>query len=161
MTVRICIGLYLAAAIAANVVVSAFGPWALPFTAFAIVPFDLVTRDVLHEHWHGRGLWLRMLGLVVTGSALSFVTASPAVCIASAVAFAAAGLTNAGLYQLASRQSRLARMNLSNCGAALTDSILFPLIAFAVLSPALVVSQAAMKIAGGAIWSAIILKAAR
>ena len=68
------------------------------------------------------------------------------------------GLTNAGCYQLLHDQSRLTKMNLSNVAAALVDSVIFPLLAFGVFVPSLTLTQAAMKIGGGAGWSLILVK---
>lgn len=150
---------YLAAACAANVAVTLFGYAALPFTAAALIPFDLTARDVLHDRWHGSWLWLRMAALVASGSLLAwlFCNGSPAVCLASAVSFAVAGIVDTSAYALLSRASKWSRMNASNVASSLADSICFPMVAFGTLSPALAASQVALKVAGGLAWVSLFL----
>lgn len=147
---------YLFAAVAANLAVYHFGPWALPFTAFVLIPFDLVARDALHERWEASGrVWMRMAGLVLAGSFLSVLVNLEAhrVALASFLAFAAAGAVDTIVYAVLRGQPRLARMNTSNVFSSVTDSIVFPLVAFGVFDLALLFSQSTAKILGGALWS--------
>jgi len=155
---RLAIVSYLFAAVIANTAVSLFGPWALPFTALVIIPFDLAARDILHERWHGPGLWGRMFGLVLAGSVLSFLFAIPSVCVASSLAFASAGATNAIAYAILFRLPRLAKMNVSNVFAATADSVVFPLIAFGMFDWKLTATQATFKVVGGFVWSLLLLR---
>ena len=150
---------YLAAACAANVAVTAFGYAALPFTAVALIPFDMTARDVLHDRWHGNWLWLRMATLVASGSALSWLlcNGSPAVCLASATSFCVAGAVDTAAYALLSGQSKWRRMNASNVASSLADSVCFPLVAFGTVSTTLAATQVALKVAGGAAWVAVFL----
>lgn len=150
-----CVVSYLVAAVVANAIVTWIGQAALPFTAFVLIPFDLVARDALHDRWAGRWLWPRMFGLVAGGSLVSWLSAtgSPAVCVASAVSFAAAGVTDALSYQLLNDRPRFVRMNGSNAMSAIVDSIAFPLLAFGGATIGLSLSQAASKFAGGFIWA--------
>lgn len=143
-----CIGLYLLAIVTANWAVSVYGQTALPVTAVLLIPFDLVTRDVLHEHWHGRHLWPKMATLIFTGSALSAALSLP-VAVASFAAFAAAGFSNAVVYRVLWSRSRMVRMNGSNAVAAIVDSLTFPSIAFSVVDYGLCAAQATSKFAGG------------
>jgi len=152
-----CIIGYLAAAVAANTLVSAYGPWALLITATVMIPLDLTTRDVLHEQWLDDHLWPRMAALVVAGSVLSFLTASRAVCWASMAAFAAASVTDALVYQRLHHRTASVKMNMSNIAAALVDSTVFPFIAFGLINPALTFSQASLKILGGICWTILFL----
>lgn len=152
------VGAYLFAAVAANLVVAEFGQAALPWTAFVIIPFDLCSRDVLHDRWGGQpGLWARMAGLVGAGSALSFAANSGAwrISVASFVAFAVAGVVDALVYHATAGRSRLVRMNLSNLFSSITDSFVFPFIAFPHIAVALCVQQAVSKFVGGIIWSGV------
>ena len=151
---------YLAAAVGANLLIAALGPDWLPLTAFVVIPFDLASRDLLHERWHGRHLWPRMLALVSCGALLTVVVnrQAHAVALASFIAFLASGLTDAAVYALAEHKSRKVRMNSSNVASAIVDSVAFPLVAFAgAMSPGLVVTQAVTKVVGGAIWSHYLL----
>jgi queuosine precursor transporter len=155
----LCCTLFLGAALSANLVVSHFGQAALPFTAFVLIPFDMVTRDVLHEQWKGPRLLTRMVALIAAGSLLTFVAAPGAgpVALASFLAFAASGTVNALVYASLPRASRLWRMNVSNACAAVVDSVVFPFVAFATVDPALCGAQAASKFLGGLFWSVLFI----
>lgn len=150
---------YLGAACAANAAVTLFGYAALPYTAAALIPFDLTARDVLHDRWRGDHLWLRMAALVAAGSLLSwlFCNGSPAVCVASAAAFGIAGIVDACVYAALHATPRAVRMNASNLASSVADSLCFPLIAFGVLSPSLAAAQVCLKVLGGAAWTAAII----
>lgn len=148
--------LYLAAIVAANVSVSLFGPAVAPINAFLFIGLDLTARDRLHEAWHGRGLWWKMGLLVLTGSVLSYLVADPFVALASFVAFALAGLTDTATYAILGDRRRAVRVNGSNVGSALVDSIVFPTIAFGALLPGVVLGQFAAKVVGGFVWYAIL-----
>lgn len=161
-----CIFLYLAAIVSANLVVAAYGQIALPFTAFLLIPFDLVTRDVLHERWHGDALWPKMLALIASGSVLAYLLNADAarVAVASFLAFAAANLTNAIVFELTvTKLARWWRMNVSNLFAALADSIVFPIVAFTVsgVDWGLSAAQWGSKFVGGLVFSSIYVLVAR
>lgn len=155
-----CIVSYLMAVVAANALVSKFGQAALPYTAFVLIPFDLFARDVLHEEWKkGSSLWVKMLGLIVAGSLLSYVTsfASARVSLASASAFLISGAVDSFVYWLLDKRPKYVKMNGSNFCSACSDSIIFPLIAFGAISPWLSVGQAASKFVGGFVWTLLFL----
>lgn len=154
--VVVCVSLYLAAIVIANTMVAMCGQVVLPFTATVLIPFDLVTRDVLHHKWQQDRLWPKMIGLVLVGSLLS-AAMSPAVAFASAVAFGSAGLVNAGIYAITPSLSRWYRMNVSNVFAAAVDSAVFPMLAFDVVDIRLCVIQAACKIVGGCVFTSLFL----
>ena len=146
---------YIGAAVAANLVVTNFGPWALVFTAFILIPFDLVARDVLHEAWDGKYLLIKMGLLISIGSTVSYLINSDSgpIATASFVAFFAAGATNFLFYSLCKSLKTIYRMNVSNFFASIVDSLLFPLIAFGMFDWALFGSQASAKFVGGILWS--------
>lgn len=131
----------------------------MPFTAAAIIPFDLTARDVLHDRWHGNWLALRMAALVASGSLLAWLlcNGSPAVCVASAASFAVAGLVDTAAYALLDGSTKWQRMNASNVVSATADSLCFPLVAFGTVSPSLAVTQVAFKVAGGLAWVTLFL----
>src|SRR5690606_32521591 len=116
------------------------------------------TRDGLHELWRGRGLWPRMLLLVGCGSLLSYLlnADSGPVAVASMVAFAAAGLADAVVYQVLLQSPRFVRVNTSNVVAAAVDSLIFPTLAFGALMPGIVLGQFAAKVLGGYVWSLLL-----
>ena len=83
------VAMFLFAAVAANVVVSAYGQPALIFTAWVLIPFDLVARDVLHERWGRSRVFPRMVALIVAGGLLTWASrlGDARVALASVLAF--------------------------------------------------------------------------
>ena len=156
----LAVSLYLLAIVTANLLVGHYGQQALVVTAFVLVPFDLVTRDVLHERWRGSLLWPKMAALIATGSILSAALSWDArsVALASFVAFGLSGVANAATYHVLDSLPRFAKMNASNAAAAVVDSVVFPLIAFASADALLCVAQASAKFAGGLFWSYLFLR---
>lgn len=155
--------LYLAAIVAANLSVAAFGPEASIINAFLFIGLDLSTRDALHERWHGRALWPRMLLLIGAGSALSAALNWQAaqIAVASFAAFLSAGIADAVVYSVMDKRSRLLRMNGSNLVAAGVDSLVFPALAFGLpLLWLIVIGQFVAKVAGGFVWSLLLTKRA-
>ncbi len=152
---------YLAAIVAANLLVAAFGPAVSIINAFLFIGLDITARDGLHETWKGRRLWLKMAALIATGSALSWVLNYNAgqIALASFVAFAGAGVADAVVYQLLGDKSRLVKINGSNVVSAAVDSLLFPAIAFGLpLLWWVVAGQFVAKVAGGFVWSLVLKK---
>lgn len=153
---------YLLAIVAANLLVSRFGPAVAVFNAFCFVGLDLSTRDLLHERWRGRWLWLRMLTLIAAGSALSLALGgSRGVAVASCVAFATASLADTAAYLLLGRSGRLLQLNGSNLAGASLDSLVFPLLAFGwPLNWPVMLGQLLAKVVGGALWALLICSSA-
>lgn len=155
-----CIISYLAAIVFANGLVSRFGQAALPFTAFVLIPFDLMARDVLHERWKVTGYLLpKMALLICSGSALSYLTtvASAQVSVASATSFFLTGIADVVAYCLLDKYPRTVKMNGSNFFSAWVDSIVFPLVAFGAIIPSLSAAQAMSKFIGGFVWTLLFL----
>lgn len=149
---------FLAALATANLVVAHYGQIALVFTAWVLIPFDMVTRDLLHERWRGHALLVRMGLLIAAGALLAVALNLDAwrVAIASCLAFAMAMGINAVVFEaLVENSSRYVRMNLSNLFASITDSVIFPVVAFGIIDVSLSAAQAGSKFAGGLVWSAI------
>lgn len=152
------IPLYLAAIILANLTVAAFGPPATIPVAFVLIAFDLTTRDELHRRWEHDGLFPKMLLLIAAGGLLSYV-ASPAsgtIALASCVAFLASSAVDATAYHLLRSRPWWQRVNGSNVFGALTDSLVFPYLAFGGWLWPIVAGQFAAKVAGGAMWAAVL-----
>jgi uncharacterized PurR-regulated membrane protein YhhQ (DUF165 family) len=152
------VGLYLFAAIAANLIIAAFGPLAVFVVAFLLIGLDLTVRDKLHEAWHRNGLVWKMVVLVGIGSALSWAlnrNAGP-VALASFAAFLSAGLVDALVYQKLFSRRWLVKVNGSNVFSAAADSLVFPTIAFGALMPTIVIGQFLAKVLGGFIWSLVL-----
>lgn len=150
----VLVGLYLAMAVCANGLVGYFGPVILPFTALAMIPFELTVRDVLHERWHGS--FVKLSALVVAGSAVSWMVAPLAVCVASASGFFLSGLSDWLVYLSMQGQPKNRKMIGSNSVSAIVDSMAFQLIAFGVISLDILVWQCGLKIAGGVICVALL-----
>jgi hypothetical protein len=149
---------YLLAIVAANLLVSRFGPAVAVFNALCFVGLDLSSRDQLHERWRGHWLWPRMLTLIVAGSALSLALGgSGRIAIASCLAFAAASLADSAVYLLLGGSGRLLQLNGSNLAGATFDSLLFPLLAFGwPLSWPVMLGQLLAKVVGGALWALLL-----
>jgi hypothetical protein len=151
--------LYLAAIVAANLLVVWLGAAVSIVNALVLIGLDLTCRDLLHDRWAGRGLWWRMGLLIVTGSALSAVLNVGAlrIALASCVSFGLAGAADALIYGRLAGRSRLVRVNVSNGVAAAIDSVVFSLLAFGPGVALLVAPlQWLVKCIGGAVWSLVL-----
>lgn len=154
------VALYIVALVAANLLVATFGPAFSIVNAFLLIGLDLSLRDKLHEQWQGENLVMKMGGLIVGASAISFLLnpATGQIAIASMVAFAVAMAADATVYQWLKDKEWFVKANGSNAAGALTDSIIFPTIAFGGLLLPIVAGQFIAKLAGGFIWSVVINK---
>ena len=150
--------LYLVAIVAANLITARFGPAASYFNAFALIGLDLVVKDRLQDFWQHRHLLVKMGALIATGSLLSYALNRDAgsIALASFVAFGAAALVDALIYQRLRRRPWLTRSNGSNVPAAAVDSLVFPTIAFGGLNPWITLGQFVAKVAGGLVWSVVL-----
>lgn len=158
------IALYLAAIVAANLLVAQFGPAVSVVNAFLFIGLDLTTRDALHERWQGKRLWWKMLLLIGSGSLLSWFlnrNAGP-IALASFVAFAGAGVADTLIYWLLGDKNRFTKINGSNVVSAAADSFLFPVLAFG-WPPlwGIIAGQFVAKVGGGFIWSIILFRLPR
>lgn len=151
--------IYVSALVIANLMVSWLGPWFSPINSLVLIALDLVMRDKLHEKWKDH-LWIKMGGVILAAGVISYLLnpASQNIAIASMVAFCAAAVVDTFIYQRLIKRSWFVKVNGSNVGGALTDSILFPTIAFGAFLPHIVLLQFAAKVCGGAVWSWILRK---
>lgn len=155
------IALYLAAIVAANLLVAAFGPDVAVINAFLFIGLDITARDGLHEAWKNEGLWWKMLLLIAAGSILSALLSINAagIALASFLSFAGAGIADTIVYHFLRDRARLLKINGSNIVSAAVDSILFPALAFGFpLRIDVMIGQFVAKVVGGFFWS-IILRA--
>ena len=151
--IRVAIVVYILAMVAANFIVAALGPKVSPILAFVFIGLDLALRDWLHVRI-SRG----QMALLIGGAALLSWVLNPAagqIALASAVAFAAAALTD-WLVFVRVRGSWLFRANVSNTAGAAVDSLVFPTLAFGSLMPEIVVLQFVAKTLGGALWARLL-----
>ena len=93
---RALVAIYLAAIVAANLIVTHKGPTWSVYLAFVFIGLDLVCRDRLHDAWHGHVV-RNMAALIVAGSAISYVVNRDAgrIALASCLAFGAAATADA------------------------------------------------------------------
>lgn len=150
--------MYITAIVLANLLATWFGPEITILNAFLFIGLDLTARDSLHEQWHNRGLWWKMLLLIGTGSAISYLLNqnSAQIALASFVAFATAGIADLIVYQILFKHKRIIKINGSNVVSGAVDSIVFPTLAFGQLMPLIILGQFTAKVAGGFVWSIIL-----
>jgi hypothetical protein len=158
--VYLYIALYLLSVVAANISIAAYGPSALLFVSWVVIPFDLTLKDALQERWTGDGLVKKLGALVFAGSVLSALLSkgSAMVSLASFVAFAVAGTADGFVFHKMPKNKPLLRVNASNVIGALFDSWLFQAIAFGSAETGMVFAQAASKSVGGFVWSLILVR---
>ena len=153
------ISIYLAAIVAANLLVAWQGAWITPYTAFAFIGLDLTAKDYLQDKWTRNGLIWRMGLLIAAGSFLSWVLNRQAgrIALASFAAFAVSSTIDTLIYAIV-RGEKWRKVGWSNLGGAISDSLVFPTLAFGLpLDPTIVYGQAAAKLAGGLFWSLVLL----
>lgn len=150
--------IFISALIAANLLVAYFGPWFSVFNSFLLIGLDLSIRDKLHDSWKSKNLPIKMGGLILVSSVVSYLLnpATGMIAIASFVAFALSMLADSFVYHRLSEKSWLIRSNGSNVVGAGVDSIAFPTIAFGGLMPEIVALQFASKVIGGFVWAKLI-----
>lgn len=157
--VVLLVALYLAAIIAANLIVAWLGAWISPYTGALFIGLDLTVKDSLQDKWTHNGLVWRMGLLILTGSALSWLLNRNAgrIALASFVAFAVSSGIDAVIYALVPRP-RAEKMGWSNLFGSVADSVVFPALAFGwPPSYELVLAQMAFKLAGGQFWTLVLL----
>lgn len=159
----VLIAIFLLAVVGANLTIATWGPAAVIPVAFTFVALDLVARDGLHELWKGRGLGLKMGLLIAAGGGLSALLNADAgrIAIASFLAFTVAQTVNGLGYWGLDRWPRLLKINASNMPAALSDSAVFLTVAFGGFMPTLIAGQTLAKVAGGFLWSFILVAVQR
>lgn len=156
MKTKLLVAVFLAAIVIANLLTAHFGPGVSIINAFLLIGLDITTRDKLHEEWGGNHLGLKMGGLILAGSAISYALGAGPVATASAVAFAAATAADTLVYQGLRKRGWFTKVNGSNTVSALVDSITFPTLAFGGFMLPIVVAQFSAKVLGGAVWSFIL-----
>ena len=156
----IFVSIYLLAVVLANMLILWLGPQAAVITAFLFIGLDLSLRDKLHDQWHGKQLWWKMLALICGGSAISILLNWDAlpIALASATAFLAAGVGDALVYAGLHKKRFMIRANGSNVAGGAIDSIIFPTLAFGVFLPEIVLGQFVAKFVGGFLWSLVLQK---
>jgi hypothetical protein len=96
-----------------------------------------------------------MPALIISGSLLSFAINKDAgvIALASFWAFGIAASIDALIYQALRGKKYMVRVNASNVGGALADSIIFPILAFGGFLPLITLGQFLAKVFGGVVWA--------
>jgi hypothetical protein len=153
-------GIYIAALVAANLLVAWLGVWFSLVNAFVLIGLDLSLRDKLHDLWEGDKLPMKMGGLIATASIVSYAInpATGMIAFASLAAFSLSMVADAFAYQYLKGKNWLIRANGSNIAGSAVDSVVFPTIAFGGLMLEIVALQFIAKVGGGFIWSKVLEK---
>lgn len=152
--------MYLTAIVLANLSVAYFGPSSTVINAFLLIGLDLTCRDVLQEKWT-QNRWLKLAALIIVGSLLSWFMNRDAgrIALASCIAFLASGITDTVIYTLLKNNKWFIKVNSSNAVSSVVDSVLFISLAFGFpILWSIVFLQCLAKIAGGFMWSMILMK---
>jgi len=150
-------GIYIAALVAANLLVAWLGVWFSLVNAFVLIGLDLSLRDKLHDLWEGDKLPIKMGGLIATASIVSYAInpATGMIAFASLAAFSLSMLADSLVYRYLKDKEWMIRVNGSNIAGSAVDSVVFPTIAFGGLMLEIVALQFIAKVGGGFIWSRI------
>jgi len=150
-------GIYIAALVAANLLVAWLGVWFSLVNAFVLIGLDLSLRDKLHDLWEGDKLPIKMGGLIATASIVSYAInpATGMIAFASLAAFSLSMVADTLVYRYLKDKEWMIRVNGSNVAGSAVDSVVFPTIAFGGLMPEIVALQFVAKVGGGYIWSRI------
>jgi uncharacterized PurR-regulated membrane protein YhhQ (DUF165 family) len=154
MKASVLAGLYLAAVVAANLVIARYGAKATIPVAFLLVGFTLSTRDALHLLW-GSSVKRNMALLILIGGALTYALNAGAgrVALASVAAFAISEALDAIVFEMNRGKPRVVASDRSNFAGAAADSLIFLPLAFGGFPVALILLQFAAKFLGGALWA--------
>lgn len=157
---RAIVAVYLASAVAANLLVALLGIGWMPIVAASLIPLDLTLRDVLHERWAGdRGrLVCRLAALVAIGGVITIAANTSAfnVAVASCGAYCAAGAVDSLAYHGMRRHGMAERMIVSNTASSIVDSVTFPLLAFGGGPVDVIALNATIKVVGGLVWTLVL-----
>jgi hypothetical protein len=151
-------GIYIAALVAANLLVAWLGVWFSLINAFVLIGLDLSLRDKLHDLWEGENLPIKMGGLIATASVVSYAInpATGMIAFASLAAFSLSMVADSVVYQYLKYKDKVIRINGSNIAGAAVDSVVFPTVAFGGLMFEIVALQFLAKVVGGFIWGKIL-----
>ena len=146
---------YIAAVVAANIAVAAFGPAVTPINAFLFIGLDLSLRNLLGIKWPP----LKMLALIGFAGLVSYVfnPASGIIAVASVCAFVGAAIADWLTFRTLTGAWFRRCVGGVMVGAAV-DSLLFPTIAFGALMPSIVAAQFVAKVLGGTLWASLIVR---
>lgn len=137
------LAVYIGAIVAANLLTNHYGLVAVGFGLLVTsgtfaAGFALVARDVVREAGGTYWRWW-VLAAIVTGAAISYLAATPALALASGVAFTGAELIDTVIYEGTRRWGWARGVLASNAVSAPADTVLFLWLApFPLTWPALI-----------------------
>ncbi len=148
------ISIYLLVFTLSNFIVLWFGAPGLIITALLLIPFDFVMRSYFHESWSGVELILKLGGLVLLASLITYLINQDSIKIATAsvCAFLSAQITAGVFYQVFINKPYFYKVNGSDVLAIITDSIVFQIVAFEAINYSVTTWQIILKIIGGFFW---------
>lgn len=151
---------YLISIVLANSLITLFGPSFSIVNALVFIGLDITLRDRLHDTWHNKNLFLKMLFLIISGGIISFIVNSNTlmIAVASTIAFILSAIADSIVYQILYNKSFLIKSNSSNIVSSIVDSFVFPTIAFGGFLPLITLGQIVAKILGGFLWSLVLKK---
>lgn len=147
---------YLAAIVAANLLVNHLGPTYSPVIAFFLIAAVLIFRDQFADVV-GPRRWFIQAGLILAGAVLTWICNPDAAQIAKAsvIAFAASESVEAVAYYAMRHRPWMDRAPLSATLGAAVDSVLFITIAFG-FNWQIAFAQFVAKVAGAYLWAKLI-----
>jgi len=157
---QLVIFLYLSSIVCANLLVKYLGAYGLWFSSFFLIPFDFVTRCLLHEKWNGLKLILRLFAITSIACGLTYALNVDAklIAFASISGFTSAQLVAGIFYQFSKKKSWFFKVNMSDLVAIIADSIVFQIVAFGHEDWTVTSGQVAIKFTGGLLWYYILFK---
>lgn len=154
--------LFLAAFIAANLIVREFGAWGLIISSALLIPFDFVIRCLIHEKYSGWKLLtiLLLLTICAAGITVLIYPDSKNIATGSICGFVAAQAGAGIFYQLVKRKTKsyLLKVNVSDLIAVSFDSLAFQWVAFGVIGWYITGGQILIKFLGGVLWYLILFE---
>lgn len=150
---------FLAAVVAANLIVKHYGPTSTPYVSFVLIGAALIFRDKFADMVGVKRI-AAQASLIAAGALLTFLVNQDAALIAKAsvVAFAASEAVEGTVYFLRRHRPWLERAPFSATFGAAVDSVLFITIAFG-FSFTIAFAQFVAKVAGGYMWAWLIQQA--
>jgi len=144
------VAIYILTMVLANYSASYFGPSVTPINSLIFVGINLTVRDILAVR-----LSKYLVLLLMTLSGIASYALNPAtgqIAIASIVAYSLATLVDWYVFYKV-KGDFVARSTKSNVVSSLTDSLVFPTVAFGSIMPEIMALQFAAKIVGGFIFA--------
>lgn len=154
---------FLAAFVCANLIVKHFGPTGLWISSALLIPFDFVTRCIIHERFRGGKLILVLFLLTLSAAAITVLLNWNALNIAAAsvCGFIAAQIGGGVFYQAHKYRSFFFKVNISDLVCIVLDSVVFQAVAFSMFSAGITGLQILIKFLGGLVWYLILFRALR